>query len=381
MMTLRRIGWLLAVLLLCSCTLESVPMDNSLELAISVRIPEMGVTKAHEGEVGGETWAETSIKNLKIWVFLADDVPGHPAGECLGYLQPAQDKYPQTGVENRYYISLHPVIATADPLPRVDVYVLANAYAIGQGGLNKNTTRAQLDALVLSGTQFGIQNNAPVQTAVSDNNGLPFSAVGKNLSMKGKYPVYYVETVSLKRAVSKFRFVFSQLRDAAGNVTDFQVTSLQLDGGLIASQEYLFNDSTNPYKIKVSDATYVAEPMIFTPPAVSEIAASYLPEQFAYDRNAMGTQEYQDLILKGIADGELTSWGLSYLRETDKKLQGTIEYVISGVPGTATFTMKDGGDFARNRYWIVYIYFLSDEIKFSVSWTPWEDGLDFHLTE
>lgn len=381
MTLLRRISLLLAVLLAGACARERVPMDQGLELAISVRIPELGETKAAEGDVSGESWAETSIKNLKIWVFLADAIPGHPAGECLGYLQPAQDKYPQTGVENRYFITLDPDVATADPLPRVDVYVLANAYSIGQGGLNKNTTRAQLEALTLSGTQFGIQDNAPVQTSVSANNGLPFSAVGKNLSMRGKYPVFYVETVSLRRAVSKFRFVFSQLRDAAGTVTDFQVTSLQLDGGLIASQEYLFNDSANPYKIMTSDATYVAEPMLFTPPAVSEVAASYLPEQFVYDRSAMGAQEYQDLIHAGIAEGELTSWGLCYLRETDKKLQGTIEYVISGIPGSATFTMLDEGDFARNRYWIVYIYFLSDEIKFSVAWTPWEEGLDFHLTE
>lgn len=37
--------------------------------------------------------------------------------------------------------------------------------------------------------------------------------------------------------------------------------------------------------------------------------------------------------------------------------------------------------FSRNTSWIVYIFFLRDEMKFTVSWTDWLDGGFFNLTQ
>jgi hypothetical protein len=119
--------------------------------------------------------------------------------------------------------------------------------------------------------------------------------------------------------------------------------------------------------------------MTFPGLTADEIACSATPEDYAFDGQT--ALEYETLIRQGLAAGELTSCGLSYLRETDRQLTGTISYVLNGVPGTAEFSMKDPGDFARNHSWIVYLYFTSDAIQFTVSWTLWEEGHDFILTD
>lgn len=391
------IGLLAAFLLAGSCSRE--PMEYP-ELAITISIPDMGQTKALVGDVPVETWNEGIIKNLKIWVFLSEAAGGHPEGYCLGYLNlNTQDKYFQQSEENRYFIKPNdPRLLNLSTLPKVDVYALANASSIGQGSLSATTGRNVLDNLVISGNRFGINadQNKPVYTSV-DNNGLPFSGVGKGLTMKGNYPVVSIDRVRLKRMVSKFRFVISQLVDAAGNVvTDFSIDDLLLDGGKISSEEYVFNESSDP-KIKSSSTTYVEAPMNFlslvpnrdddttVDPEVPSsgrhdgIAGCENPSKYRFDVAGLSTTDYQNLILNGIKKKELTSVGLCYLRETDQKLTGKIKYHLFGDPLEASFSMSNEGDFARNRSWIVYIYFLSNEIDLSVSWTPWEDGQDFYL--
>lgn len=364
--------WLLPLLVIAGCGQESRE-DQVPHLTINVDIPQAALTRADEGRVPSETIAENTIHTLQIWVFLSEASSGFAAGTCIGYIAP-EPQFVSDGLQNQFALPLNPKVA--EDHPDVDVFVLANAAAAGHPDLSGATTRAQLEALLLSGSDFGLTGNAPTCAAVPEN-GLPFAGVGKSLQMEGNYPVLEVEAVTLTRTVSKLRFVFSQLTDEEGPFNDCAITGIRINGGGISRFEYLFNDSAAAWKIVSSQ--YETAPMDFPGLTSSEIACCTSPDEYAFTDQT--SAEYEALIDRGIADGVLTSWGLSYLRETDKQLSGTIYYTLNGFAGSAVFTMKDPGDFARNHYWIVYLYFTRDAIRFTVSWTPWEEGHDFYLTD
>ena len=84
------------------------------------------------------------------------------------------------------------------------------------------------------------------------------------------------------------------------------------------------------------------------------------------------SEDYENL-LNGAG---LTEVGAYYLRESDRKLEGTISYQIEGEeqPLEATFRMRES-DFKRNHSWIVYAYYegLSGMQVQLVDVTPWEE--------
>ena len=85
------------------------------------------------------------------------------------------------------------------------------------------------------------------------------------------------------------------------------------------------------------------------------------------------------LLLEGVQSGELTQLGPYYFRETNQPLSGSISYsIMGGEDKVKTFSMSSAG-FTRNHSWTVYLYFLSTEMDFQVSWTPWEQGQDFYV--
>lgn len=387
-----RILLLLMVTVMATATCRKAVEEETADLIIWLDIEPTNYTKAEEGNVPAEP-AENAINDLRIWVFLhdvADHFTGGKNDALLGYIKPkgtaekATD--PLTQYENRYHISVSKTIAESKPT--VDIYVIGNAPTVGQGGLGSGTTRAALDALVMQGSSFGVDaNGKPTCTAVPSN-GLPYTGVAKERSMTGTYPVMSVEMVSVRKAVSKFRFVLCQLRDDAGPmIKNLQITSLSLTGENISNTEYLFNDSSQPYKV----SGYRSSDIIFDVPAsVRRYAA---PEDYVYSppMNAGPVEmeayvrQYEALIEDGINNKKvLTEAGKCYLRETDKQLTGTVGYRYESGENTinaeASFSMHAPGDFIRGRSWIVYVYFLRETMHFSVSWTDWVDGNTWDLT-
>ena len=72
-----------------------------------------------------------------------------------------------------------------------------------------------------------------------------------------------------------------------------------------------------------------------------------------YVHTTQSPQDYELMISRGLSTNpaELTQVGPFYLRETDKKLTGKIQYSINnGEIRTATFSMHDAGDFSRNHF-------------------------------
>lgn len=384
MKKLARIGWILAALLMAgtaACRRDQAEPLTS-ELNIYIQIPGRTVTRGEIGDVLSEQEGEDLIHTLQIWVYLHEAAGGHPAGHLLGYLNPSPN-FLHTGTVNRFFLSIENEVAEANPT--VDVYVLGNATSAGFATLDVNTTASDLDGLLMQGNVFGISANAPTCSAVPST-GLPFSGVGKALQMTGEYPVLTLPAVEIKRAVSKLRFVFSQLSDENGPVAEFNVTGIKLNGNGIAKEEYLINDNENlPYKI--TPGQYEPSELVFPALGPSQIANNLYPLDYAYVNQ--DAQTYEDLIMSGLADGVLTSGGFCYLRESDIQLSGEISYTIrtpaevaAGVPATEEhlpFTMQTAGDFARNHTWIIYAYFLYGRLQFSISWTDWVHGQDFEL--
>ena len=367
---------LISILLLLAafapgCMRDDILDADSPQLSVFIDIPQPVLTKADVGPVASETAQEYAIHTLQLWVFLSEACGNYAAGYCLGYMKPSP-LYFNTESGSDFAFPINAEIADAHP--NVDVYVIANAESAGFANLDGFTSRAQLDALLMSGELFGTTGSAPSCTSVPES-GLPFTGVGKNMRMKGTYPVLKVDAVRLTRAVTKMRFIFSQLVDEDGPLNECEITGVRINNGAMSLSEYLFNDSANPYKIGPSG--YASSPVIFPVPDDFEIAGTEHPRAYAY--NGQTAQVYSDLVAEGIDGGELSQLGLCYMRETDRKLSGTISYNLNGVPGSVNFEMHDTGDFARNHYWIVYLYFSRDAIEFTVTWTPWEVGHDYYL--
>ena len=59
---------------------------------------------------------------------------------------------------------------------------------------------------------------------------------------------------------------------------------------------------------------------------------------------------------------------MTYLRESDKQLTGTIHYTIESISThqqtskVADFSMAAPGDFLRNRSWIIYVFYMDAKI-------------------
>lgn len=345
------------------------------KINIYVRLPELNATKA--ATVTAEN-NETQINNLKIWVFLAEPAGNAPAGKLVGYLEPTTYSF-LDGRVNKFEMPIDAKLARE--IGRVDMYVLANAVSTDKANLlDINTTRETLDALVLEGTTFGLNaDGTPSKATVSADPGIPYSAVGKNLLLEDDYPdALYISTLELVRAVSKVRIVVSQIADAnGGKPMDFSITGLQLNGNLVSSKEFVFNDTDKPFRIDASSA-YVSAPLTFIPSGTeidkNAINGCESPSKYEF-KPTLAAQDYEDLIKEGLNNSELSTLGFCYLRESDKKLVGQLSYKFNGVQkDPLTFEMLDGEVFSRNSSWIVYIYFFDDSMRISVSGTNWANA-------
>ena len=345
--------------------------EQNAALNIYVRLPEDVATKA------ATDWStlfnrETRINDLKIWVFLNESTDASlPAGQLLGYLEPKQLNV-VSGKVQKFTIPLKK--EEAAKIKKVDVYVLANSLAIQMQEVGKTTTSAELDALTLSGNRFGIAvNGTPTNTSVIDNQGLPYTAVGKalTLSRSGSNLSLDNETLELVRTVSKVQFVFSQIMLSSGDKpVPFSINWLELDSGQIPEQEYLFNDSANKYKI---GNEYVPRTLTFPGlPSKNDIVGNTNPSSYVFDSSNETPQEYQARIHEALVNNTLTGYAPCYLRESDKALTGKINYTLGTLaPKTLEFSMSAGEKFTRNSSWVLYFYINNNSLSLSVAYSPW----------
>lgn len=373
----KHIGWWLCSMLMLFCwscggqdtDTDTPDVDQGPFLEIKVYSPERSqVTRADIGDIPGDT-DENAIKNLNIWVFENHGTGQTGDGKFVGYLSVAN---PNPLVDSPYRILVSETFV--DNPPAVDIYVTANVTESNTGiKLDRTTTRDQLDAALIGQNYFGL--SSPVKVVPTDS--LPMSGVLKNQPVVGIAPIVSVVTnVKVARAVSKVRFVFCNSSDAVDQKLTIQ--SITFDDEMIPKEEYLFLNA--PYtgrNFKVGSEYEAAAPLVNTPTVVASYSS---PTEYAY-RGQTG-EEYEALINKGIKEEILTEVGKFYLRESDKKITGTITYTVgsSTTALSAPFTMSEAGDFSRNHTWIVYGFFAGkDNLKvFSVDVNDWTKSSGDH---
>jgi hypothetical protein len=365
-------GMLMLLLTACSSSEENEAVkEQPTVITFYVYAPDRPLpTRAGDDQVNAST-AESIVNSLQIWVFTHDETNQDNDGKLVGYLSP---KEMPSGDGTVYQMEVSKDFANAAPdeRPHVDVYVAANTAAVGLPlSLGMNSSRDVLDAAYFGNDDFGV--SAPCST-ISDN-GLPMSGVLRNQVVKGENPVLRIGNnyddmakVQLQRAVSKIRFVFSQQKGGAEELT---ITGVTLHGKVgnvdygFPNTEYLFLGDKD-YHIGndyAPDVTTILSPS-GTP--LSDIPESNDPADYIYDTSVFATaQKYEEKIDDGLkatdahAEPELKEVGPFYFRETDKILRGTIDYKIGEVEQHKDFSMESQSNFYRNHSWIVYAFYGS----------------------
>ena len=406
----RRIFYLVLLLLsaggvLASCRRSALPVKDEgemAELAVSIYLPGAMATKAETGNVGALD-SEKIFESLQIWVFVSG---GSLDGRLVGYKGFTSTQLVNTGLPHdavtRFGMPLTREMfqLLSQSETRVDVYALANAVSSGATSLWAETTRAELDALELSGTVFGA---SPLTLSVPGA-GLPMSGVLKAAPVTGSYPVLNVSTVNLVRAVSKIRFVFCQQGTPASDTDPAVATNpscviKQISFGgtapghdcQIAASEKLFTDRKYSGTDNLFDidgytplATVMAgeggEPLIQN----RDMSISAHPDELLFRSSTHELEsalEYERRL--DAAVGPSSQTGPIYIRETDKIISGTIVYNTGEEDRTATFSMPSDDVLCRNHSWILYAYFAeaTRTLQLKIVVLPWEkESYDFDFT-
>ena len=374
----KHIGWWLCSMLMLLCwscggqdtDTDTPDVEQGPFLEIKVYSPERSqVTRADIGDIPGDD-NENAIHHMNIWVFENHGTDQTDDGKFVGYLSVAN---PNPLVDSPYRILVSETFV--DNPPAVDIYVTANVTESNTGiKLDRTTTRDQLEAALIkhdgSHDQFGL--TTPHDSVVPAD-GLPMSGVLKNQPVDGMAPIVSVyNNVKVARAVSKVRFVFCNSSDAVDQ--KLTIKSITIDDGMIPKEEYLFlEDAYTGRNYNVGREYEAAAPLVKTDTVVASYSS---PTEYAW--GGQTGKEYEALINDGIDKERLTPVGQFYLRESDKKITGTITYTVgsSTTELSAPFTMSEAGDFSRNHTWIVYGFFAGkDNLKvFSVDVNGWTES-------
>ncbi|MBP5689783.1 MAG: hypothetical protein J6W74_02595 [Bacteroidales bacterium] len=390
---------LAAALSVFSCSVREEEAESGAELMVSLYIPEQVLTRAETGDVSPIS-GETAVSTLQIWVFLSED--GTPVSykhynaglDRTGLSGSAVTRFGMP-LTDEMFARLSTAVGSPAARPKVDVYALANvASAISGSSLpGENTTRNELDALIVSG--FG---NSPLTVGVPGT-GLPMSGVLRGADVNGGYPVLSISTLRLTRAVSKIRFVFCQQMTPPNDPVpgipvndECAIMGISFDGTAggkdcqIGASEKLFTTTTLPggglFDLGTSPTYTPLTASISGTSGAPLIDNSHLslveePENLFFRSPGYDTesaQQYEDR-LDAVIDAN-SQIGPIYLRETDKTISGTITYRTSdsGPVQTAAFSLGGDDVFSRNHSWIVFACFAEEtmSLQLKVVVMPWE---------
>ena len=400
------------------CVQPLDPLDpNARDFVFRIYIPNgKPDSKALTGDVASVEY-ESKLYNLQVWMFNHADPAA--TGTALDAIN-AQTAVAYTAVtdirsgagwaniEDRssgYYsqwtddntLEVHCILPgylmdRQDEDLKFDFYVLANQTSIGSPA-SQAMTRGELKALTFGheGTTdwYGV---AYPRTNVIAGTGLPISGLflgtnnaGVDLSFLKTTPTPSTDrlpVIQLQRAVSKIRFVFAR----ANGMDNVQIQKIDINGDLIPQKIFVFPRENgqsslpaNSYEgsattIKNADDTplkptasilEVAEPLLLR--SQCDTAVTFTLNNVTVTNKKpkeMTAQEYDSWLTYNVGTKTSTEQ-LVYLRESDKKIKGTIYYSIDGGTSTKTATFEMDADdvntnFWRNHSWTVYAYFKDD---------------------
>lgn len=365
-------------------------------VAINIYVPK-GTTGTRAGNEYGSGFdqdkvaaseAENAMHSVRIWAFDHNDVTG-PAIAYKDTTFAATDED-----DNPVYITAHTVYMPIRKnyirnKAKLDFWVVANTESVGITDLpaDESTTRAVLKAKTFGGNYFGLNAR---QSSVPGS-GLPMSAIymgidgnGFELSTDGDNIVEDKPQITLTRAISRLRFVFSR-NNYSENV---KIHRIEVLGESLPLNQYLFPANQSDYnqeenytvgKLTISNSYNTTYPLFAYPTGgvdgVIVIPVCDDPESLKQgaDPNDTDASKYNKRIDDAITDGkacQLTN-PYTYLRESFYGLSGKIYYSVDGKEGEADFVTKAPADFSRNHSWIVYGYFKQNKLQLTVTVMPW----------
>ena len=303
---------------------------------------------------------EEKITSIRVWAFKSDT--DRATATPIGFKSETN-----LTAQGSHKVSMMITRKNAENLHKIDLYILLNAESEGvlDGKDCIKMTRAELENLVIK-NQFGITAEGTAQTTVVPQAGLPISRVIKELDVTDNIKdnatdaALHSINIPLIRAVSKLHFFFTRkdVKDTEG----VEVTEIEVNEGIVPTQSSVFPTATT-YANKETDGltgitslSYLNQKMTFGSVATKDIGP--VSDPTSYIRKPGQTAEAYITQLRGVT----TECHLSYLRETDKELTGTIYYKLnkSGAVKQTPFSISKA---YRNHEMVVYGYFLGDGDK------------------
>ena len=370
-------AWLILLVAGCSDDVAVEPEESQFKMYIY--FPEQEATTRGEYDIVSDRENENKINTLQVWVFACDDalVPiSIVEGEnktTNGSLYVELNNISLAGGIKE--VSFYGI--TSDfkvNYPYLNVYAIANAQSLGLN-LNGETTEATLQGLTISGDLFGIDANSKPKVSSVNGNGLPMSACVKKALVYKQNEAFTIANLTLERAVSKIRFVFSR----AANV-EASVTEIKLDGHVVYSEgtTYLYYEKVLPTSEYLFSGIHEGDDVsdTFSNVINFDVPTSVPPHLNPWSlrwEHEETRQEWEDRINAAISAGKAVECGRAYLRENPYRLTGTIKYTFQEEgeetptsPSEARFTMSDEKEFLRGHSWTIYAYFSEGGVVFEV---------------
>ena len=398
------------------------PLDPALrpdapKLTFWIYVPgsmQQPVTKALPGDVASVS-PESVLQDVQVWVFR------HGASETespLSYADVSSINWSHAGTTPRSWDDCYEMSMPIsedflkDSDPRVDFYVLANWRSIFSTKPASQTTLAEVRDMIYKQRSgpgyFGTEN----PTRKVPDYGLPISTIykgedGKGVSLKFLKEAYEAGTkptqqlfkdnlkvIELKRTVSKLRFVISRPEGVEG----VSITKIVVNEQLIPFENWVFEKETpilpepatygSAVELKGSGTAPLLEASGIGQMKDPEVLTSAWFEENKPTGYAQTAQGYNNFLRDSIAASKATEV-VTYLRETDKAISGTVYYKLSRdddapeYQGTFTMGNLDNGynNFRRNHFWTVYAYFEVDgNLYVNPTVADWDDATPLEYT-
>ena len=308
---------------------------------------------------------EEKITSIRVWAFRSGS--DRATATPIGFKSETN-----LSVKGSHNVSMMITRKNAETLGKIDLYILLNAESEGvlDGKDCIKMTRADLENLVIK-NQFGITAEGTAQTRVVPQAGLPISRVIKELDVTDNIKdnatdaALHSINIPLIRAVSKLHFFFTRkkVKDKDKNTEGVEVTKIEVNVNVIPTQSSVFptattdaNKETEGLTGDLTSLSYLSQKMTFGSVATKDIGP--VSDPTSYIRKPGQTAEAYITQLRGVT----RECHLSYLRETDKDLTGTIYYKLdkSGAEKQTPFRISKA---YRNHEMVVYGYFLGDGDK------------------
>lgn len=349
--------------------------DTSSKYQLSFQVAASGADLMTKADVTG-TETENLIHDLRVWAFIHSGTANVNTEKAVGYANPpiATPADHLDNVTIPFPTSVEKLLDNADHV-YIDLYVLANAPSVGCTLAGLEVTRTQLEEAKI--TVFGTEC-----VSVVPANGLPMTGTLSNVDitfLKNTGTGSLSSPISLKRAVSKIRFVFAK----ASNMTaDTEITSIEIvdraateEAEMLPTYSYLFKEevSSETEALKWPNTGKLLESFSKTIDTPLRLRWDY------YNRNNdKSIVDYETFLSSNDVVGS-TEQKVLYLRESKKdNIKIKINYKI----GTGTdeksayIAIPNGAKLARNSWWTVYAYFMSFELDVQITKNDYWDGYE-----